>query len=318
MRDVLGNHMKSLVKSLAAAAAICAFAAPAYAQNLNTGATGSYGQVRLASGFTPDPHQTTLNAGGPIDASTSRAGAACLGYVTQRPSFTLRYTAGSLPLFVSTGSDADTTLVVRAPDGSWHCDDDGGGALNAAVRFDTPANGRYQIWVGRFGAQGETSPAFLNISEIYPSPSTPTETAGETPDFSLAPAFGSADLTSGFQPDPHTVSIAAGGSLDAANIGVVGCVGRIASAPDYRVNWTAGSGALPLIFSVSSETDTTLVINDAQGNWVCDDDGGNAGLNPMIRFDQPASGQYDVWVGTYGETENLPPSTLHVSELTSQ
>lgn len=310
--------MKSLVKTLAAAAAICALAAPAYAQNLNTGATGSYGQVRLATGFTPDPHQTTLNAGGPIDATTTRAGAECYGYVTQRPSFSLRYTAGALPLFISTGSDADTTLVVRAPDGSWHCDDDGGGALNAAVRFDTPASGRYQIWVGRFGSQGETSAAFLNISEIYPSPSTPTETTGEVPDFSLDPTFGAADLTSGFQPDPHTVSIAAGGTLNAASIGVAGCVGSIASAPDYRVNWTAGSGALPLIFSVASETDTTLVINDAEGNWVCDDDSGNAGMNPMIRFDQPAAGQYDVWVGTYSSEAGLPASTLHVSELTSQ
>ncbi|GAM98511.1 hypothetical protein U91I_02146 [alpha proteobacterium U9-1i] len=310
--------MKSLVKTLAAAAAICALAAPAYAQNLNTGATGSYGQVRLTSGFTPDPHQTTLNAGGPIDASTSRAGAACTGYVTQRPSFSLRYTAGSLPLYLSTGSDSDTTLVVRAPDGSWHCDDDSGGALNAAVRFDTPRSGRYQIWVGRFGSAGETSPAFLNVSEIIPSPSTPTEPTGEVPDFSLDPTFGAVDLTSGFQPDPHTVSIAAGGSLNAANIGVPSCVGSIASAPDYRVNWTAGSGALPLIFSVAAETDTTLVINDAQGNWVCDDDGGNAGMNPMVRFDAPASGQYDVWVGTYSSEAGLPASTLHVSELTSQ
>ena len=88
-------------------------------------------------------------------------------------------------------------------------------------------------------------------------------------------------------------------------------------APDFRLNWTAGSGALPLIFSVASEADTTLVINDAQGNWVCDDDGGNAGLNPSISFTAPASGQYDVWVGTYSEGD-LQSSTLNISELTSQ
>lgn len=306
--------MTFLLRSMAVAAALCMAATPAVAQTMNTGASGSYGQVRLRSGFTPDPHQVTLNAGGPVDA-TVRAGDTCTGNVASRPSFSLRYTAGELPLIISAQSDTDTTLVVRAPDGSFSCDDDSAGNLNPVVRFDTPRSGRYQIWVGRFGADSEAAPAVLNISEI----AAPAPTAsGEQPDFTLEPTFGSVDLASGFQPDPHTHSIAAGGSLDASNLGVPGCVGSIATAPDYRVNWTAGSGALPLIFSVSSETDTTLVINDAGGNWVCDDDGGNAGLNPSITFNQPDSGQYDVWVGTFSADAGIPPSTLHVSELTSQ
>ena len=83
------------------------------------------------------------------------------------------------------------------------------------------------------------------------------------------------------------------------------------------MNWTAGSGQLPLVFSVSSEADTTLVINDASGNWLCDDDGGNNGLNPAITITNPQSGQYDVWVGTYAEGD-LQPSTLNVSELYAQ
>lgn len=307
--------MTLMFRTLAAAAALVSMAAtPAYAQTLNTGASGSYGQVRLRSGFTPDPHQTTLNAGGPVDASTR--GESCTGNVASRASFSLRYRAGELPLIISAQSDADTTLLIRAPDGSFHCDDDSAGGLNPVVRFDTPRTGRYQIWVGRFGGAAEAAPATLSISEIA-APAVETA-SGEAPDFTLDPAFGSIDLTSGFLPDPHTVSIAAGGSLAASNLGVAGCVGSIASAPDFRVNWTAGSGALPLIFSVASESDTTLVINDAGGNWVCDDDSGNAGLNPSITFNQPASGQYDVWVGTYSSDAGLPPSTLHVSELTSQ
>ena len=35
------------------------------------------------------------------------------------------------------------------------------------------------------------------------------------------------------------------------------------------------------------EANTTLVINDAQGNWVCDDDGGTNNLNPAINFANP-------------------------------
>jgi hypothetical protein len=92
-------------------------------------------------------------------------------------------------------------------------------------------------------------------------------------------------------------------------------VGWIATAPDYRVNFTAGSADLTLIFSVQSEADTTLVINDSQGNWLCNDD--SDGLNPVVHIDAPVSGQYDVWVGTYSEG-SLQPSTLNVSELTPQ
>ena len=57
--------------------------------------------------------------------------------------------------------------------------------------------------------------------------------------------------------------------------------------------------------------------NDASGNWVCDDDGGNNGLNPAITFANPTSGQYDVWVGTFSEG-TLQPSTLNISELYAQ
>jgi hypothetical protein len=299
---------------MAAAVALGLLAAPAYAQQLNSGATGTYGQVSLNSGFTPDPHNTSVAAGGSYDAASVTAN--CRGYINTRPTFSLRYRAGSLPLYIGAVSDADTTILVRAPNGQWSCDDDGGGNLNPLVSWTNPQSGRYQIWVGRFGVQNETAAATLHISEIGgPTPTTTASGAG--PDFSLDPAYGSIALVSGFTPDPHTQAIAAGGSIDASTIGQPGCVGFIAQAPDYRVNWTAGSGSLPLIFSVNSDADTTLVVNDAQGNWVCDDDGGNEGLNPSISFANPVSGQYDVWVGTYSSGD-LQDSTLHVSELYSQ
>lgn len=308
----LGNVMKALLRCVAAMAVICMAATPAYAQNLNTGATGTFGQVRLNAGFEPDPHSVTVNAGGAIEST--RANADCgAGFIAQRPSYSLRYTAGEYPLYISAQSDADTTLAVRAPNGSWSCDDDSGGALNPLVSFTSPASGRYQIWVGRFGVQNETTSAVLSISEVG-GPQTAVGEGG--PDFSLDPAYGAVALAAGFTPDPHTQAIAAGGAFDASQLGGT-CVGWIAQAPDFRVNWTAGSGANPLIFSVNSAADTTLVINDASGAWICDDDGGNEGMNPSISITNPPSGQYDVWVGTYSQGE-LQDSTLHVSELYSQ
>lgn len=287
------------------AAAALSFSATAFAQ-VNVSQSGAYGQVTLDSGFLPDPHSVSLTAGGTVDASTLSD--ACWGSIASRADYTLRYRdAGDLPLIISAESEADTTLAIRAPDGQWYCNDDGAAGLNPVVRFDAPRNGRYQIWVGTFGP--EAAPAVLHISEVGVN--------ADIPDFALDPAYGVVDLMSGFQPDPHTQAIQAGGELDASGLGMPGCVGFVARAPDYRVNWTAGSGALPLVFSVASDSDTTLVINDAQGNWVCDDDGGNNGLNPAITFTNPPSGQYDIWVGTYGQ-DGLQASVLHVSELYAQ
>lgn len=299
--------MKTVGRVVGAAAVLALLTAPAQAQNLNSGATGSYGQVQLRAGFEPDPHNVTVNAGGGYDAS--RINESCRGYIDTRPSFSLRYRAGELPLYIAAVSDADATIVVRAPDGSWHCDDDSAGNLNPIVSWETPRNGRYQIWVGRFGVQSETSPAVLHISEIG-GPSQ--QQAGGGPDYSLDPAYGAVDLAAGFMPDPHTIGIAAGGGFDASAIS--GCVGWIAQAPDYRVHWTAGSGQLPLTFHVTSDADTTLVINDAHGNWVCNDDG--EGLDPVVSFESAPSGQYDVWVGTYAQGD-LQQSALHVTEVYS-
>lgn len=299
--------MTSLGRVLTAAVAVALIAAPASAQSINSRAPGTFGQVNLRSGFTPDPHVTTVNAGGPIDVSTVSDN--CRGFIAERPSFTLNYRRGELPLYVGVVADDDTTLVVKGPNGQWMCDDDSGDNLNPVISWENPRNGRYQIWVGRFGSS-DLAPAQLYISEIS---GPANEVPADAPDFTLAPAYGVIDLVSGFQPDPHSVAISAGGPYNAYQIPE--CVGFIATAPDYRVNFTAGDAGLPLIFSVQSEADTTLVINDAQGNWVCNDD--SDGLNPVVRFDAPASGQYDVWVGTYSEGE-LQASTLNVSELTPQ
>lgn len=129
---------------------------------------------------------------------------------------------------------------------------------------------------------------------------------------SLSPTYGTISLSSGFAPDPYVVSLDAGGSISASSIG---CTGYIANAPDLRLNYRAGD-SLPLIISVTSEADTTLVINTPNGGWACNDDGGN-GSNPSIRFNAPQTGQYDIWVGTYSNG-GIRPADLHISEIYSQ
>ncbi|KPF73918.1 peptidase S1 [Brevundimonas sp. AAP58] len=133
-------------------------------------------------------------------------------------------------------------------------------------------------------------------------------------DYSQNPNYGSANLSGGFTPDPYRVSLRAGGSIDVSQ-SISRCRGYITNAPDFRLSFSAGS--LPLIISVASSADTTLVINGPDGNFYCDDDGGVNGSNPSVRFNSPGSGQYDIWVGTYSPGSN-PSATLHISEVSSQ
>lgn len=112
---------------------------------------------------------------------------------------------------------------------------------------------------------------------------------------SLAPNSGQVQLRSGFTPDPYTVEVVAGGNQDGSRL-PGSCAGWISDAPDFRLSYSAG--ALPLAFRTVSDADTTLVVNDPGGNWVCDDDGFGDG-DAQVVFRRPASGVYDVWIGTF-------------------
>ncbi|MDQ8756586.1 hypothetical protein RCO27_10115 [Sphingosinicella sp. LHD-64] len=133
-------------------------------------------------------------------------------------------------------------------------------------------------------------------------------------DFNAQPNFGTVNLRTGFTPDPQVIAVRSGGALDVQNLSS-NCRGFISNAPDVRLNFEAGN--LPLILSVNSSADTTLVVNGPDGQWYCDDDGGNEGLNPSLRFDKPSSGRYEIWIGTYGNS-SYQEAQLHISELYSQ
>ena len=136
-----------------------------------------------------------------------------------------------------------------------------------------------------------------------------TATAAHAQDTTATATYGEISLNAGFTPDPYTVDVTAGGTIDASNIGSP-CTGSIARAPDFEVTYTAG--ALPLYIFVNASSDTTLVVNGPDSLWYCDDDS-NGGSNPQVTFNNPQSGTYDIWVGTYGG--GTTPSVLHISEL---
>lgn len=117
-------------------------------------------------------------------------------------------------------------------------------------------------------------------------------------------------LAPGFTPDPNNTSITSGGTT-AASTWNSSCAGWVAdrSSPDIKLNWT-GTGTLH--FSVTSSADTTLVINDANGGWHCNDDAN--GTNPGLTINGAAAGLIEIWVGSY-ESGAYASTNVQISEI---
>lgn len=292
---------------------------------LNWRATPVYGTMQLTHGFSPDPQRRTVNAGGTTRNPVSGSG--CTGYLNaSAPDLDVNYDASSFDLTISAASDTDVSLVVHTPDGRWLCDDDGADApLNAKLTIDDPVDGVYSIWVATYAETSDRPATSIGFSELgrevtVDQVSVTTNTSsgdGSLPNWSATPTYGEITLRAGFRPDPHVRSITIGGSTRNPVSGS-GCAGYInASAPDYELSYTKGSGILPLNFYVKSDVDVSLLIYTADGQWVCDDDSGD-GLNPWIKVNNPGTGTYQIWVGAYRETNNYRGSRLYISELDPQ
>ncbi len=121
-----------------------------------------YGVVILKAGFTPDPIEKKLEAGGPVETEKGNLKA----YVAQEPDVIVNYSAGGFPLTFFAKSKADTTLHILAPDGKWYANDDGPNTgLDPLIKFARPSSGKYFIWVGTL-EKGDTPPATLYITEL--------------------------------------------------------------------------------------------------------------------------------------------------------
>ena len=134
--------------------------------------------------------------------------------------------------------------------------------------------------------------------------------SGSDPNWRATPTYGTIDLDAGFEPDPYREDIQAGGDDE---VELSGCSGYIHSeAPDLDLNYDAGS--LNLYIYARAKLDVTLVVNQPDGTWICNDD--EMGTDPMIRLQSPRSGNYNIWIGTYEPSSSpLPPATIYISEI---
>lgn len=134
----------------------------AHAQDASLDPT--YGDVKLSEGFTPDPHETELTAGGDI---TPDIDGCSVGNIADSPDVDLYYEAEHhSTLYIYAVSADDTTLLINLPDGEWSCDDDSFEDGDPLIIVENAPSGLYNIWVGTYN--DDVSAATLYISEVDP------------------------------------------------------------------------------------------------------------------------------------------------------
>lgn len=282
-------------------------------ERLNFSKDPGFGSVSLNSSALAGMHQHDIISGGDINARY--LGGECLGYVASAPDYRMMLTEEQANLFISFVSNEagdDTSLLVNAPNGDWHCNDDyEGTSLNPGLIIQNAAVGQYDIWVGSYLADRFIS-GTLGLSNTT---LLTAENLSVSLDLSAEPYYGQASLARGFTPDPHRVDVMGGGSINVTNTNIENCVGYVSEKPDFRLRWEGASSFLQFYFiAEDSDLDPVLLVNAPDGSWHCNDDANNNTRNPSIKFNRAADGVYDIWVGSYRESVWVQ-GELRVTEL---
>lgn len=120
------------------------------------------------------------------------------------------------------------------------------------------------------------------------------------------PTYDTASLSPDSLNSPASFSIVAGGSVRVDDVGP-GCVGYAAAAPDIRLEWSGSISELYIYFQADeSNDDATLLVQSPDGSWFCNDDMNDSALNPGLGLQNPASGTYNIWMGSYHEGIYIP------------
>lgn len=212
-------------------------------------------------------------------------------------------------------AQADLVLAVRAPDGSWSCNDDAF-ELSPAISLSNAQPGNYVIFVGSYNP-GEA--AYYNLYASVGSPNWPgTQPGGDAApvtapaslDATAEPSLGRISFGPATRIDPRVIFDIAASQTQAFGMGD-GCAGFITPGqPDLVIN--AEPGLPQLMVYVVSENDGTLAIVGPDGHLYCNDDFEQ--LNPGVMIPNPTAGDYAVFVGSYSGVGGL--ATLGVTIAT--
>ncbi len=258
--------------------------------------TPNFGGVTLSEGFTPDPFTQDMVAGGEVDASTAGTDPGCTGYVTLQPDYRIKWSGreSNLRLFFL-GTD-DTAMIVQTPAGRWMCSDNTYDSVHPTIDIAGPDEGDYFVWVGSYSAtQYVSGTLYITKTSLTPTEEEASPDAALTLNPNATPNFTTLELAGGFTPDPTTADIVAGGNLDASRVDP-NCDGYVSSSPDVRLVWSGNTNRLRIFFA--GDDDTTLIVNDPSGSWLCSDDSFNT-VHPALDLIRPAEGVYNIWIGAF-------------------
>lgn len=143
----------------------------------------------------------------------------------------------------------------------------------------------------------------------------------ELPDIFGDPAH-TVELEEFFVPDPYEVSVTAGGDLYFNSDDDLSDDRYIVN--DWTVEgWVDGEGplislyydtdssmSLYLSFLPDDDVDTFILVNDPEADWWLVDDAENS-LDPGFVINNPPSGRYDIFVGSWDESTT---GTFFISE----
>lgn len=159
-------------------------------------------------------------------------------------------------------------------------------------------------------AYGEARPARATADGV----SEPLNERVEVSVGAQPPAITAADvltLSAGFQPDPVTIPVTAGGLISSNSLDPDCYGGHIPLQAHVVLRYEPGD--YPLIVRADADEDATLTIVAPDGGLHCNDDG-PSGFDPEIRFDFPLAGLYQIHVGSFSEGERFP-ATVSITEV---
>jgi serine/threonine protein kinase len=114
------------------------------------------------------------------------------------------------------------------------------------------------------------------------------------PDITAAPLQGTITLNNGFSPDPWPHSVQLSPNIDLENFNYFGFT---TSPPTVHLEYSAGT--YPLYISAEADNDLVMLVYGPDEQWYFNDD--FVGYNPGVEFEDPQSGTYMIWVGSYEE-----------------
>lgn len=120
----------------------------------------------------------------------------------------------------------------------------------------------------------------------------------DTPSLENDGTFARVHLQGGFMLDPYILRVLGGSGREASELDE-SCAGEISATPNVVLDWSGETDVLYIF--VYSDQDAALAVVSPDGVVLCNDDADGLTLDPIVTLEEPAAGNYEIFVGSVGE-----------------